>query len=102
MTKEAALTYKFRQEPIAYCGRHHRYFDYFRQPKLGMVRRHNCKHGNINGRYGYDYEDTFCSNKYKEAYLPCWDDREKHVDRSWKTSFKVKKQWMKKLYMHKH
>lgn len=98
MNNNKVFTYKFRYDPIPYCGHYHKYYDYFRQPKLGMVKRYNCNYGNINGRY-YDYEDSFCVTKYKDAHLPCWDDRPKHTDRSWKTSFKVKKQWMKKLYM---
>ncbi len=92
MKKEKESAYKFRQEPVPYCGRRHRYIDYFRQPKLGMVRRLNCEPG----KYGYDCEDYFSVNKYKEQYLPWgWDDRERHLDRCWKTSFKVKKQWEK-------
>lgn len=93
MEKQKAPTYKFRQDPVAYCGKSFvlRLSCYYRQPKFGMVKRLNCGHG----KYGYDEEDCFQTNKYKEQHLPCWDDRPRHIDRCWKTSFKVKKQWEK-------
>lgn len=91
-TKKPA--YKFRQGPVPYSGRWHKYGAYFRHPKLGMMRRFNCGHG----RYGYDEEDCFSVNKYKDQHLPCWDDRPRHIDRCWKTSFKIRKQWEKHIF----
>lgn len=46
-----------------------------------------------------DDEHTFIDTKAKT--LPTvWDEKPRHTDKSWKTSYKIKKQYMKHLDKH--
>lgn len=96
--KEAAYNkkanqYKFRKGNVPCIGhcKWHR-GTYYRIPKLKNIKVHNesCE------------ADTkeFEKAKYRTKNLPVWDDRCRHLDKSWKTSCKIKKQWMKHLDKH--
>ena len=84
--------------------------------------RFKFRHGNVPcvSKYKHhkgDFSQRMCMSgirkenadiEHKEFIRPCermssipyWDYRPRHLDRSWKTSYKCKKQWMKN--MHKH
>lgn len=80
---------EFRRGPVAYTS-HVKFSKYFRNPRLGRVKRQ----GSI-----VEYKEFMTPDMgYKN--LPCWDDRKRHNDRSWKSSYKVKKQWMKHQNRH--
>lgn len=84
--------YEFRKDPVPgvhnYNNRHRG--DWYRHPKTTGAKR--------KGFYK-DEEYTFKDNKVKQ--LPnVYDDIVRHKDKSWKTSCKIKKQWMKHLDRH--
>lgn len=80
---------EFRRGPVAYTS-HTKFSKYFRNPRLGRVKRQ----GSI-----VEYKEFMTPDMgYKN--LPCFDDRKRHYDKSWKSSYKVKKQWMKHQDRH--
>lgn len=89
--KARSQAYKFREGSVPHIS-HYKWHNgcYYRKPKLGMVKKLNS-----------DVDTAeFASAKYRTKNLPVWDDRVRHLDRSWKTSCRVKKQWMKHLSSH--
>lgn len=82
-------SYEFRKEPvpgIRKCGR----YGYFRN-----MRTKNAIKNAIYVEEEYKFVDTKAKN------LPTvWDDYDRHCDKNWKTSCKVRKQWMKKHKKH--
>lgn len=80
--------YEFRHGAVPCTGHCHWHSGcYYRNVKLGQARIQN------NGPK--DEYSAFESAKYKIKTLPVWDDRCRHTDKSWKTSCKVRKQYMK-------
>lgn len=88
-----AEQFKFRSGNVPGIG-HNKWHrgTYYRIPRLKNVATQNCS---CEG-------DTkeFTKSKYKPKNLPVWDDRVRHNDKSWKSSYKVRKQWMKHLDNH--
>lgn len=83
--------FKFREGavPNIHCGRWVR-GSYYRIPKLSSVRRAST-----------DVEYKHYSKASENVKnLPVWDDRLRHNDRSWKSSYKVRKQWEKHQSKH--
>ena len=81
--------YRFRRGPVPTIHNYnscHR-GDYYRIPKLGSVRRSSEI---------VEYKE-FVKPKDRCVNLPVWDDRIRHNDKCWKTSYKVRKQWEKNL-----
>lgn len=83
-------TYEFRRGPVAHTSKHRYRYNFYRRPQLHQVQT-----------VAEQYRGTeFNWSKYRVVNTPCWDDRPRHIDKSWKTSCKVKKQWMKHLNKH--
>ena len=84
-------TYIFHYDPVPNIHKRH-HCSYYRHPKLHNV----VKCNSLDSEY-----KEFNSSKYFYKNLPCWDDRPRHCDRSWKTSYKVKAQYLKHKDNHK-
>lgn len=84
--------YEYRRDPVPGVhnyNNHHR-GDWYRHPKTTGVKRKE---------FYRDEEYTFTDIKIKQ--LPnVYDDIVRHKDKSWKTSCKIRKQWMKHLDKH--
>lgn len=83
--------YVFRRGPVPniHKRKHHR-GSWYRIPQLGRTRR-NAEN--------VEYKEFIkASERYKN--LPVYDDRTRHIDKSWKTSCKVRKQWEKHIKKH--
>lgn len=92
--------YRFRYEPVPYVHHHH-FGNYYRLPQLGYMRRANCKSRVNDGldELNIEYYYNKCiSNKYHWKKMPEWDDKPRHLDRSWKTSYKCRHQWEKHCF----
>ena len=85
--------FEFRRGPVPNIC-HYRYHrgTYYRIPKLKNVKTANNSCG--------DETKIFEKSKYRTKNLPVWDDRVRHNNKSWKTQYKVKKQWMIHLENH--
>ena len=80
--------YTFRKGPVPNIHKcHYHRGSYYRHPKLKSVRK---------SVYDNEYKE-FIKGKDVEASGLVWDDRVRHTDKCWKTSFKVRKQWQKHL-----
>ena len=90
--KRLMNNYEFRRDPVPGVhnyNNHHR-GDWYRHPKTTGTKRKE---------FYRDEEYIFKDTKIK--YLPSvYDDIVRHKDKSWKTSCKIKKQWMKHLDNH--
>lgn len=90
--KRLMSNYEFRRDPVPGVhnyNNHHR-GDWYRRPKTTGTKRKE---------FYKDEEYTFRDVKIK--HLPnLYDDLVRHKDKSWKTSCKIKKQWMKHLDNH--
>lgn len=89
--EDRCKTYTFRRGPVpgVHKSRWHRGC-YYRHPLTIKTKRNE---------YYVDDEYTFKDNKIKQ--LPTvYDDLCRHIDKSWKTSCKVRKQWMKHVDKH--
>ena len=86
-----AQQFKFREGSVPKIHKRHWHRGtYYRIPQLGRVKR-NAE--NI------EYKEFIKpSERYKN--LPVYDDRTRHIDKSWKTSCKVRKQWEKHIKKH--
>jgi hypothetical protein len=83
--------YNFRCDPVpGISHKTYKFCNWYRLPKLGRIRRLNAS----------VEEKDLAVAKYKYKNLPEWDDRPRHVDKSWKTSCKIRKQWMKHYDRH--
>lgn len=78
--------YEFRCDPVSFTGkrRWHRGSYYRRCPSKKLLVE----------VYG-EYTEYTRSRRKSPKNLPVWDDRPRHTDKSWKTSYKCKRQWMK-------
>lgn len=87
--------YEYRKDPVPFVhNRNNRHSGcYYRHPATTQTKR--------NAVYiDEEYDLKFVNKKAKQ--LPnIWDDKIRHLDKSWKTSYKVKKQWMKHKNNHK-
>ncbi len=91
LARQRCETYKFRRGPVpgVHKPRWHRGC-FYRHPLTTGVKRKNTY---------IDEDFTFTDTKIK--YLPnVYDDLVRHTDKSWKTSCKVRKQWMKHVDKH--
>lgn len=87
-------SYEFRRDPVPNVHkRHHHRGSYFRCCKI---------HGKAvtEAMMRTEYPELV-DPYYRKFNLPTFDDRPRHLDKSWKTSYKVRKQWMKHLDPHK-
>lgn len=92
--RERFSTYEFRRGPVSDIHNYnwHRGSTY-RHPKTTKSKRLNT--------VGYDEDVVVVYKDNKIKSLPnVYDDLVRHKDKSWKTSCKVKKQWMKHLNSH--
>jgi hypothetical protein len=88
---QPAPKYSFRNEPVPYVHKYHYHFhNYYRSLHLGRARKQQSIP---------EYAE-YVNTSYKYKNLPQWDDRPRHLDRSWKTSYKIEKQWMKHCKKH--
>jgi hypothetical protein len=81
--------YHYRKEPVPGVYKRGHFSTYYRLPKLGNVARQNSEYA------------EFEKPKYRSVNLPVWDDRPRHLDRSWKSSCHIKRQYMKHKGKHK-
>lgn len=81
-----SMKYTFRRGNVPGICKHrwHR-GTYYRHPQLHRLM---IQSANI------EYKE-FIKGKERMENLPTWDDRPRHNDKSWKTSFKCRKQWQK-------
>ncbi|MBO5388908.1 MAG: hypothetical protein J6A59_12355 [Lachnospiraceae bacterium] len=84
--------YEFRREAVPGIHNYKSYHrgTWYRRPKLGRVKRE----AEI-----VEYKE-FRKPKDRAVNLPLWDDKARCNDKSWKTSYKVKKQWQKHKNNH--
>lgn len=93
-TRKLRDSYTFRKDPVygVHKRRYHR----------GEFYRHCRIHRNatIEAMFKVEYTELMDAS-YRRINLPAWDEKIRHNDKSWKTSYKVKKQWMKHKNKHK-
>ena len=89
--RKTGTAYTFRCDPVPNVHKCH-WGSYYRLPKLHQVRKQNSV-------MEEDYKE-FNSTKYGYKNLPTWDDRVRCINRSWKSSYKVRKQWQKHVRKH--
>lgn len=90
-------SYTFRRDPVPYIHNYNNCHrgSYYRIPQLRSQREYNS-YNDIDIEY-----QSYIRPKTKIQDLPKWsDDIVRHSDKSWKTSCKVKKQYMKHLDKH--
>lgn len=83
-------SYTFRKDPVPRTGICYHGYGYYRAPKIHRLMVQSSIP---------EYKEFRKGNERKEN-LPTWDDRVRHIDKSWKTSYKCKRQWQK--HMRKH
>lgn len=84
-------TYTFRYDPVPNVHKYHcHHGSWYRIPQLGRLMRQS---------EATEYKEFIKGDERKEN-LPTWDDRPRHNDKSWKTSYKVRKQWQKHVRKH--
>jgi hypothetical protein len=90
--KKARESYEFRYDPVPFVHNYnsHHIGDYYRHPHINRI-IHSAE---------YVECKEFRKSKERKENMPTWDDRPRHRDKSWKTSYKVKKQWMKHCRKH--
>jgi hypothetical protein len=82
--------YYFRKGSVPFVTHHKWHFaGYYRSPQI-----HNAVVNNA------EYKE-YSAPKYRRKNMPVWDDRPRHIDRSWKNQNKLKKQYMKHKDKHK-
>lgn len=94
MALDRSYKYEFRR---GHVPRIHNYNNYHRgcYHRLPETHSNRAKAVYVDTEYGYKLVDIKTKN------LPnSYDDLARHNDKSWKTSYKVKKQWMKHLDKH--
>lgn len=92
LAKQRIEKYEFRRDPVP--GVHKRKYH------IGCYYRHPLTRRSIAESIYVDEDYTFIDTKAK--ILPTtWDDLARHKDKSWKTSYKVRKPWMKNAKKHK-
>jgi hypothetical protein len=86
--RQRAMKFKFRNGSVPGIHKYkgHR-GSYYRRPQLNSVRKSSEV---------VEYME-FRKPKDRCVNLPLWDDRVRHNDKCWKTSYKVRKQWQKHL-----
>jgi hypothetical protein len=89
---KARDSYEFRYDPVPFVHNYnnHHIGDYYRHPHINRI---------IHSAEYVEYKE-FRKGKERKENMPTWDDRPRHRDRSWKTSYKVEKQWMKHCRKH--
>ena len=90
--RKKAESFKFRDGAVPNIHKSHWHRgSYYRHPKLKSIKK---------SVYSSEYKE-FTKGKDRQASLLVWDDRIRHTDKCWKTSYKVRKQWQKHLPKHK-
>lgn len=89
--RKSGTAYTFRCDPVPNVHKRH-WGSYYRIPKLHQVKKQNT--------VMEDEYKEFNSTKYDYKRLPVWDDRVRCINRSWKSSYKVRKQWQKHERKH--
>lgn len=88
--------YEFRRGPVPNIHKCKSYGRYYRHPSTTNTKRKN--------EYIFDEESAdykLSRSNYKINSLPTvYDDIIRHYDKSWKTSYKVRKQWQKHIRKH--
>ena len=94
------VTYRYRRDPVPYCGVYRRRKPmppYNRRTRiLNTIQEEEYRpfkdpvYKEVVGRYGWG-----CIHCYR--VFSAW---KRHTDRSWKTSYKCRKQWMKHQKKH--
>ena len=84
-------TYTLRYDPVPNVHKYHCHRgSWYRIPQLGRLMRQSDD---------TEYKEFVKGDERKEN-LPSWDDRPRHNDKSWKTSYKCRKQWQKHVRKH--
>lgn len=84
-------TYRFRVDPVPNVHKYHCHRgSYYRRPQIGRLLRQSSE---------IEYKEFIKGDERKEN-MPTWDDRPRHNDKSWKTSYKCRKQWQKHVRKH--
>ncbi len=79
--------YRFRYDSVPGVHKISRYGNWYRMPKLQRIRR----------LAEIEEYKQFVRPSERYKNLPTWDDRARHMDKSWKSSYKIRKQWQKHL-----
>lgn len=94
------ITIRYRYDPVPYCGVYRR-----RKPKPPYNRRtlglNSIQEEDYRHFKNPEYKKVVCLHGY--GCICCYRWRinfERHTDRSWKTSYKCRKQWMKHQKKH--
>ena len=83
-------SYTFRKDPVPRTGICYHGYEYYRAPKIHRLMVQSSIP---------EYKDFRKGNERAEN-LPTWDDRVRHIDKSWKTSCKIRRQWQKHVRKH--
>lgn len=90
--KKLMSNYEFRKDPVPGIHNYNNCHrgDTYRHPHTTKSRRNNY------------YEDEYgkFEDKKTKSLPNVWDDLVRHRDKSWKTSCKIKRQWMKHVRKH--
>ena len=84
-------SYRFRVDPVPNVHTYHCHRgSYYRHPQINKLLRQSSD---------VEYKEFIKGDERKEN-MPTWDDRPRHNDKSWKTSYKCRKQWQNHVRKH--